>query len=427
MPLLADLHTHSKYAHACSYRLTLPNMQAWGQMKGVDLLSTADFTHPEWFAHLQEQLEEAGEGIYRVRTEATQEAERQVPESCKRPIHFLLGTEVSLIYKRHGRGRKVHLLIYAPKLEVAARINLELAKRGNLASDGRPIIGLDSEELMKILMNISEAIEVIPAHVWTPHFGVFGSKSGFDSLEEGFGSMTSHIHALETGLSSDPPMNWRLSEHDHLAFVSNSDAHSPEKFGREATLYDMDLSYSSFLQVLRKDHEKIVKTIEFFPEEGKYHCDGRRDEKLCLMPEETKEMGYMSPMGKHITVGVLHRIDDLADRPMGEPAPRARPVQHIIPLQEILSELSGVGVSSKKVQTRYLEVLSALGPEFQLLTELELSSIQKLDPLLAEAVRRMRAGEIQVSPGYDGEYGVVRLFKEEELNKVGPLGQMAMF
>ncbi len=419
MPLLADLHTHSKYAQGCSHRLTLANMNTWCQIKGVDLLSTADFTHPEWFAQLEERLEEVSEGMYQIKTEYLKNAEIEVPESCRRELSFILGTEVNLIYMRQGKERRLHLLLYAPNLETARLINQALAKWGNLADDGRPIIGLDAEELMKILLNISDQIEVVPAHVWTPHFGIFGSKYGFDSLEECFGTMSKHIHALETGLSSDPVMNWRLSQHEHLAFVSNSDAHSPQKFGREATLYDVELHYADFLKALREDHQKIAGTIEFFPEEGKYHSDGLRTEKLCLKPSETREMGYMSPTGKHITVGVLHRIENLADRELGIEAPNARPVSHIIPLPEILSELIGAGVSSKQVQARYFEIIEKLGPEFGILKDLPLDQIAAEDELLGEAIRRMRAKEVHIQPGYDGEYGVIRLFKEGEIGKKG--------
>jgi uncharacterized protein (TIGR00375 family) len=430
MPLLADLHTHSKYAHACSHRLTLANMQAWCQIKGVDLLSTADFTHPEWFAQLEESLEEVAEGIYQMKTEYLAGAEIEVPESCRRDMHFILGTELNLIFERHNKKRQLHVLVYAPSFAVARQICQALAKWGNLSDDGRPIIGLDSEELMKILMDISQQIEVVPAHVWTPHFGIFGSRFGFDSLEECFGGMSEHIHALETGLSSDPAMNWRLSQHDHLAFVSNSDAHSPQKFGREATLYDIELKYSDFLKALREDHKKIAGTIEFFPEEGKYHCDGLRAEKLCLQPSETKEMGYVSPTGKHITVGVLHRVESLADRELGIAAPHARPVSHIIPLPEILSELLDVGVSSKKVQSRYFEVIEKLGPEFEILKDLSLDQIASEDDVLAEAIGRMRKKQVIIQPGYDGEYGVVRLFEKNELEKITsrkPAGQLELF
>lgn len=428
MSFLADLHTHSKYARACSPRLTLPNMSSWCQLKGVDVLSAADFTHPQWFAHLEEMLEEAGEGIYAVKPDHLQEAEITVPESCQRNMRFVLGSEISLIYKKGDRVRRIHLVVLAPSFEVVQQINAFLGQRFNLHADGRPILGIDAEELMKHLMEISTGIEVIPAHVWTPHFGIFGSKSGFDSLEECFGSMSSHIHALETGMSSDPPMNWRLSQNDSLVLVSNSDAHSPQKFGREATLFAGELSYSQILKALREDHELVEGTIEFFPQEGKYYGDGLRKEKLYLDPAETKQHQFASPgTGKPVTVGVLHRIDDLADRPLGESHPSARPYWHIIPLPEILGEILGVGSQSKTVEKRYFELLEQLGPEFAILKDLPISRIAEADEVLAEAIRRMREKEVIIQPGYDGVYGVIRLFEEGELNGDQPFGQMGMF
>jgi uncharacterized protein (TIGR00375 family) len=428
MPFVADLHTHSKYAQACSHRLTLPNMQAWAQIKGVELLSCADFTHPAWFEHLQEVFEEVEEGVFSVQQEHMKAAEIEVPESCQQEMRFVLGTELSLIYKRHGRGRKVHLLVYAPNMEIAMRINRALEQKGNLSSDGRPIIGLDSEELMKILIEISPNIEVVPAHVWTPWFGVFGSKSGFDSLEECFGSMTKHIHALETGLSSDPAMNARISKHDELVLVSNSDAHSPQKFGREATLFETTMDYPHLLKALREDRELVAGTLEFFPEEGKYHADGLRKEGLWLMPEETKAHQYCSPAtGKPLTVGVLHRIDELADRKRGEKNPKGRPAWHIIPLPEILSEITGVGVQSKTVETRYFQLIEKLGPEFRILKDLPLQQIRSTDEMVGEAIDRMRKGQVHKEPGYDGEYGKISLFSEGELKSFEKQGsQMSL-
>ena len=414
MPFIADLHIHSRFSRACSRQLTLPNLVAWCQLKGIEVVATADFTHPAWFAELHEQLAEAETGLYQLKPEFLGETEMTVPESCKQDVRFICSTEISLIYKKGERCRKVHYVILAPNLQIVAKINTELEKRGNIHSDGRPILGLQSEELLKLLLDISPDIELIPAHVWTPHFAIFGSKSGFDSVEECFGNLSKHIHALETGLSSDPPMNWRLKQNDKYVLVSNSDAHSPAKLGREATIFDCERSYPAMLKALREEHKKI-STIEFFPEEGKYHADGLRSEELCLSPEETRKANFVSPKtGKPITVGVLHRVLDLADRSSEEKPEQANPYFNIIPLTEILSELLSVGAGSQKVQNRYFELLRLLGSEFAILKDVSIEEIAKVDGTLSEAIRRMRAGEVIVQPGYDGEYGVIKLFKDGE-------------
>lgn len=421
MSLITDFHIHSKYSRACSPRLDLPNIHAWAQLKGIDLLSAADFTYPAWFAELQEQLEEVDIGVYELKKtfRARAEAFVTVPESCQRPVRFLMSTEVSLIYKKNGKCRKVHLLILAPNLEIVAKINVELDKRGNIRSDGRPILGMDCKELLKILLNISLEIQLIPAHMWTPHFAIFGSNSGFDSVEECFEDLSDHICALETGLSSDPAMNWRLSQLDKYALVSNSDAHSPEKMGREATIFNTECTYPAILHALRHDHSQIEGTIEFFPEEGKYHCDGLRNEGLVMLPEETIAHDYRSPRtGKKVTVGTLHRVSKLADRDMGFQPKTGRPYWPIIPLTEIISEIMGVGEKSKKVVTLYFELLRALGPEFSILKDLPVSTIARVDSRVGEAIDRMRHGKVIIYPGYDGEFGVVKLFREGELTRV---------
>ena len=416
MSFIADFHIHSKYSRACSRNLDLPNINAWCQIKGIDLVGTADFTHPTWFQELNTMLEECDLGVYRLKDEfISQNVEVYVPEICQREVRFLCSTEISLIYKRHDKVRKVHLVILAPSLEVVAKINIKLEQIGNINSDGRPILGLDSEELVKILLDISSQIQVIPAHVWTPHFAVFGSKSGFDSIEECFGEMSDHICALETGLSSDPLMNWQISKNDKYVLVSSSDAHSPPKLGREATILHTECNYPAILQALRHDHSKITGTIEFFPEEGKYHADGLRNENLCLKPEDTKKYNLVSPQtGKPITVGVLHRVSDLADHPWGRKPDQASAYFYIIPLIEILSEILGVGPNSKKVQQKYFSVLEKLGSEFDILKNISLKKIVECDPVLGEAIKRMREGQVIIQPGYDGEYGVIRLFEKGE-------------
>ena len=420
MSIITDFHIHSKFSRACSRHLDLPNIESWCQLKGIDLVATADFTHPAWFKELNEKLEECDTGIYRLRKKFRGEnVDVHVPEKCKKSVRFICSTEISLIYKRYEKVRKVHLVILAPNLEIVAKINTQLEKIGNIHSDGRPILGLDSEELVKILLDISPEIQIIPAHVWTPHFAVFGSKSGFDSIEECFGEMSDHICALETGLSSDPQMNWQISKNDKYALISSSDAHSPQKLGREATILETDLNYPAILQALRHDHKKILGTIEFFPEEGKYHADGLRAENLCLTPEETKKNNFVSPQtGKKITVGVLHRVSELADYKIGRKPKNATKVFYIIPLVEILSEILGVGPSSKKVQQKYFLLLKKLGSEFAILKDLSIAEISAIDKILGAAIEKMRKGEIIIQPGYDGEYGVIRLFeKGENLNE----------
>lgn len=420
MVLITDFHLHSKHSRACSKRLDLPNIHAWAQLKGVDLLSAADFTYPAWFSTLHEQLEEVDTGVYELKEAFRSRADEFVivPESCRRRVRFLLATEVSLIYKKGGKCRKVHHLILAPNLATVARINIELDKRGNIRADGRPILGLDSKELLKILLDISSDIELIPAHMWTPHFSIFGSNSGFDSVEECFEELSGHISALETGLSSDPAMNWRLSGLDKYALVSSSDAHSPEKMGREATVFNTDCTYPAILHALRHDHSQIAGTIEFFPEEGKYHCDGLRDEGLILLPDETVANDFKSPRtGRRVTVGTLHRVGSLADRPPGTRPATGRPFWSIIPLAEMITEILDCGVASKKVRSLYFDLLRALGPEFSILKDIPITDIARVDARVAEAVDRMRQGNVIIHPGYDGEFGVIKLFKDGELKE----------
>jgi uncharacterized protein (TIGR00375 family) len=413
---IADLHIHSKYSRACSKKLDLPNINAWCQLKGIDLVSTGDFTYPAWFKDIHAQLDETDTGIYELKKEFVDKHEINIPESCKRPVHFILTTEVSLIYKKNDRVRKVHLVILAPNIETVAKINIELDKRGNIRSDGRPILGMDSKELLKILLNIAPDIQIIPAHIWTPHFAIFGSMSGFDSVEECFDELSGHICALETGLSSDPLMNWRISKNDKYTLVSSSDAHSPQKLGREATVFDCKMTYPDILNTLRNDHDKIAGTIEFYPEEGKYHADGLRNEDLCLKPEETKKYNFVSPKtGKKITVGVLHRINDLADRKEGEKPKTARGVWHIIPLTEIISEILQVGDASKKVDEFYFRLLEKIGPEFYILKDAPIEKIKNVNAMVGEAINRMRNGKTIIQSGFDGEYGIIKLFKPEEL------------
>lgn len=416
---IADLHIHSKYSRACSKNLDLPNIRAWCQLKGIDLVGTGDFTHPRWFKEIYRKLKETDKGIYELKKEFIDDHQVFIPEKCKRPVRFILTSEINLIYKKGDKCRKVHHVILAPNIKTVTEINKELDKRGNIKSDGRPILGMDSKELLKLLLDIGSDIQMIPAHVWTPHFAIFGSQSGFDSVEECFEELSDHICALETGLSSDPPMNWRLSKNDKYVLISCSDAHSPQKLGREATVFDCRMNYPDILNALRKNHKKIAGTIEFFPEEGKYHADGLRKENLCLTPEQTIKYDFISPKtGKKITVGVLHRVNRLADRKSGIKPKTAREVWYIIPLTEIISEILKVGTQSKKVSKMYFELLEKIGPEFYILKDAPIKNIAEVHALIAEGIKRMRNRKTIIKPGYDGEYGVVKLFKEEEINKI---------
>ncbi|MBI4276354.1 DNA helicase UvrD [Candidatus Uhrbacteria bacterium] len=418
---IIDLHIHSRYSRACSPALTFPNLDHWCRKKGITMCGTGDFTHPKWFTEMEEHLEPAGNGLYQLKKQFLSFSVSQFP------VYFVPTAEVSCIYKRGGKARRVHNIIVAPDFATVKKINTRLAAIGNIHSDGRPILGLDSEELAKIVFDASPACLLIPAHAWTPWFAVFGSQSGFDSLEECFGSMTKHIHAIETGLSSDPAMNRRLSALDRIVLVSNSDAHSLENLGREANVLDIapggagpgsagDNVYAEFMRIIHeRDAKCFLYTIEFFPEEGKYHLDGHRACAVRATPEETKRWKGICPKCKReLTVGVLHRVAVLADRPEGGASPQAIPYKSIVPLQEIIAEALGVGKHSKKVQEEY-ERIVAHASEFSVLIDTPLSEIARMTaPDIVEGIRRVRAGQLAIEPGYDGEYGTVRVFRADE-------------
>lgn len=410
MRCITDWHVHSRYSRACSQNLTLENNALWCQKKGVNVLGTADFTHPEWFKEIETKLVEQEPGLYGLK-------DGQFPD-----MRYMLTTEVSQIYKKHDKTRRIHNLILAPSLETVRRLNTWLVDQGyNVKADGRPILGLDSEELYKRLRDIDERMVMIPAHAWTPWFSVFGSKSGFDSLEECYGSMTPHIFALETGLSSDALMNRSLSQLDNVSVISNSDAHSPEKFGREANVFDIDpakYSFDEFMRVLKeRDRTSFLYTIEFFPEEGKYHIDGHADCGIALHPTETRKLGGMCPKcGRPLTVGVLSRVAALNDRELRDMPENFVPQKSIVPLPEVIAEVLGVSSpSSKKVVAQYEKMIRHLGNEFFLLLDASLTDIASLAGQdMAEAIRRVRAGELSITPGYDGIYGKVKIFTENE-------------
>ena len=412
----ADFHIHSKFSRATSPKCDLENLSIWGQKKGLTVVGTGDFTHPGWMREIKDRLVPAEPGLFKIRKALDHKLSKEVPKSCRGDMRFFLSVEISSIYKRHGKTRKVHNLVFAPDLEKAGRIIKRLSRIGNLHSDGRPILGLDSHDLLEIVLEAGEGCFLIPAHVWTPWFSVFGSKSGFDSLEECFGDLTEHIFALETGLSSDPPMNWRVSALDRYSLVSNSDAHSPPKLGREACLFDTDLSYFGMMNSL-KTGKGFDGTLEFFPEEGKYHLDGHRKCNICLKPPQTrKKKGLCPKCGKNLTVGVLSRVEDLADRPTGKKGASAKPFRSLIPLPEILSEISGRGPATKTVAALYEKLLEDFGPEFYILEQIPLEKLaEKGHDILARGLGRMRQSQVIRQAGYDGEFGKIRLFKPLEL------------
>jgi uncharacterized protein (TIGR00375 family) len=423
MRFIADLHLHSSYSRATSPEMVPEGIWRWSQLKGITVIGTGDFTHPKWFKELGEKLEPAGNGLFSLKKE--HQPENAVPDSCKADVSFLLSCEISCIYKKNDKTRKIHCLVFFPDLGSVARFNLVLSRIGNITSDGRPILGLDAKELLKITLDASSDALFIPAHAWTPHFSVFGAASGFDSLEECFEELTPHIHAIETGLSSDPAMNWRLSALDRLTLISNSDAHSAPKLGREANIFDTEVSYSAIAEAI-KTREGFLGTIEFFPEEGKYHYDGHRSCGMRCAPEETRQNDYRCPScGKRLTVGVMHRVEKLADREHGFRPAGASPYHSLIPLQELLAEARGVGTNSKSVRDDYMNLLAKLGNEFKILMDVSPGDIERAaSPLVAEAVARMRSGKVHINPGYDGEYGEITIFGDAERKEIK--GQMRL-
>jgi len=423
MRFIADLHIHSKYSRATSKDMSPEAIWKWAQIKGIGVVGTGDFTHPGWLKELSEKLEPTGDGLFKLKKEYEANG---VPDSCKAEVSFVLSAEISSIYRKNDRTRKVHSLILVPGFSAAARINLALSRIGNLNADGRPILGLDALDLLKIVTDICPTSVFIPAHAWTPHFSVFGAVSGFDSLEECFEDYASYIKAIETGLSSDPPMNWRLSALDNITLISNSDAHSPAKMGREANIFDTEISYDAISNAL-ETRQGFLGTIEFFPEEGKYHYDGHRACAISLSPEETIRQGYLCPKcGKRVTVGVLHRVEKLADRPPGYKPNSAVPYYSLVPLAEVIAEALGFGVSSKAVDMEYQRLIQGLGNEFSILMDAPLPGIeQKSSRLVGEGIDRMRSGNIHVAPGYDGEYGKIKIFESAERKEIK--GQATLF
>jgi DNA helicase-2/ATP-dependent DNA helicase PcrA len=416
----ADLHIHSRYSRACSRDCDLEHLAWWARRKGIGLVGTGDFTHPAWYDHLRETLVPAGPGVYRLRPELERDVQRTVPAACRGETRFMLSVEISTIYKRDDRTRKVHHLIYLPDLDAVARFNTALGRIGNLGSDGRPILGLDSRHLLEITLEASPDGYLVPAHVWTPWFAVLGSKSGFDAIADCYGDLADTVFAAETGLSSDPPMNWRVSSLDRYTLVSNSDAHSPPMLGREATRFHVEPDYFAVRDALRT-REGFGGTIEFFPEEGKYHADGHRSCDVRLDPAETRRLDGRCPScGRPLTVGVLHRIETLADRPDGVRPAGAAGYTNLVQLPEIIGEINSVGPKSKTVEGKAAKLVAELGPELEILTTVPVDEVARVGGApLGEAVARLRRGEVIREAGYDGEYGVIRLFAPGELGTGG--------
>lgn len=401
MRYIADLHIHSKYSRACSKDLDLEHNAAWAKKKGIQIVGTGDFTHPVWFKELEQKLVENKPGLFTLGTHDSD-------------VYFMLTTEISCIYKQGDKVRRIHLCLFAPSFDAVKKIITALEKRKvNLKSDGRPIMGLRSEEIVKIVLDADDRCMVIPAHAWTPWFSVFGSKSGFDSIEECFGNTAKYIYAIETGLSSDPPMNWRWSYLDKYTLISNSDAHSPANLGREANAFEIeenDLSYNEISRIIKTgDKEKFLFTIEFFPEEGKYHQDGHRLCKTSLTPLQTKKHQGLCPVcKKKLTIGVLNRVVSLSDR--NEVSIQGRiPYISIVPLEEIIAEVLGQNKKTKRVREMYELLVKSAGSEFSLLLDLSLESISTFSlPEVVTAIQNIRQGKVSAIAGYDGEYGVVK-------------------
>lgn len=409
MNFYTDLHIHSKYSRATSKNLTLEELAIWAKKKGLSLIGTGDFTHPAWFEEIKQKLIPSDDGTFRLNPEI----EKEINASVK----FILTVEISTIYKKWDKTRKVHHVVFVPNLKTAEIFRNKLDAIGNIKSDGRPILGLDSRNLLEIVLESGENSYIIPAHIWTPWFSVLGSKSGFDSIEDCYGDLSEHIFALETGLSSDPEMNWRVSKLDKYRLVSNSDAHSASKLAREATVFNIDPNYYSIMNAL-KTGEGYVGTVEFFPEEGKYHEDGHRKCNICMSAEETQKHNGICPVcGKPMTIGVSYRVNELADKKDLNTLPKtAGKVYSLIPLQEIISEIMQVSASSKSVCNEYEKLINKFGTELSILQDIPTDEISKTSEILAEAIARLRKGQVIKQAGYDGEYGVIKLFNPNELS-----------
>ncbi len=412
MKFVADFHLHSKYSRATSRDMDLEHLNKWSKIKGIKVLGTGDFTHPEWLKSLKEKLEPAESGLFKLKNSDSE-------------TRFILTTEISCIYSKKGRVRKIHIIIFAPSFEIVEKINVQLGWIGNLKSDGRPILGLDAKELAKIVLNSSPDCLVIPAHAWTPWFAIFGSKSGFDSIEECFEEYSKHIYALETGLSSDPAMNWRLSVLDKITLISNSDSHSPQKIGREANVFDTEISYPAILEAIKtKNPQKFLYTIEFYPEEGKYHFDGHRNCQIRLSPQETRKYNGICPnCGKPLTIGVLNRVEQLADRLEGFQPESRIPFKSLVPLEEIVADVLFQSTGTKEVEKEYKNLIDKFGSEFKVLLDISKDEFDGITlSEIAEGITRVREGKVYIEPGYDGVYGKIKIFSQGEQKNLSKQG-----
>lgn len=409
---VADFHIHSKYSRATSKDMELESLDKWAKIKGIKVLGTGDFTHPIWFKSIKENLEPAEPGLYKMKG-----------EDLKTATRFILTSEISCIYtkdppagKSGNRVRKIHIIIFSPSIEVCEKINAKLGWIGNIKSDGRPILGLDAKELAKIVLDVSSDCFIVPAHAWTPWFSIFGSKSGFDTIEECFEDYSKYIYAIETGLSSDPKMNWRLSMLDKVALISNSDSHSPQKIGREANVFETELSFKAITEAIKnKNPKEFLYTVEFFPEEGKYHLDGHRICGVKTSPSESKKYGNICPVcGKPLTIGVLNRVEELADRPERFTPPSAVPFKNLIPLSEIIVDVMNYASANRRTDEQYFNLIKKFGSEFFVLLSAKADDLKEAAlPEIAEGILRVREGKVSLDPGYDGVYGKIKIFGKE--------------
>ena len=406
MRFIADFHLHSKYSRATSPSSTLENYAEAARMKGVDLIGTGDFTHPQWLYNIKNKLIQAEPGLYKFK-------------NSERNIRFILTSEISCIYTQGGKVRKIHILILAPSIKAVDGINEELSKRGNLKADGRPILGITAKELLKIVLTVCPDCLVIPAHCLTPWFGIFGSKSGFDSIEECFGDLSQYIFAIETGLSADPPMIWRIPDGRRVTLISNSDAHSPSKVGREVNVFDTNFDYFSISDAIKKkDREKFLFTIEFYPQEGKYYYDGHRNCDISLSPEESRKYNNICPVcGKPLTIGVLNRVEQLADKPNGFRPEDAIPFKHLMPLKEVIAQVLGQGSDTKGVEKIYQSLIKKFNNEFNILLNVPLKDLEDFNSDFSQAIENLREGKVKLIPGYDGVFGKVQVVQQSVFRK----------
>ncbi len=414
MKFIADFHIHSKYSRATSPQMDLENLDRWAKIKGIRVLGTGDFTHPEWLKNLKEKLEPAEAGLYKLR-------------DGDNDTSFILTSEISCIYSKGGKVRKIHIIVFAPNFEAVEKINTHLGWIGNLKSDGRPILGLDAKELTKIVLEASRDCLIIPAHLMTPWFSLFGSRSGFDSIEECFEDYSKYIFAGETGLSADPSMLWRMPDGRKITLISNSDAHSPAKLGREVNVFDTEISYQAIAEAIKSNNpQKFLYTIEFFPQEGKYHYDGHRNCEIRLSPQESKKYNNICPRcGKPLTIGVLNRVNSLADRPEGFKPENGIPFRSLIPLGEIIAEAEGVLSGAKQVEQEYNNLIEKLGNEFKILLDVSQKELEAATlPEIAEGIIRVREGKVYIEPGFDGVFGKIRIFSKGEQKSLSKQGTL---